>query len=83
MKNYNEEKDQGHFVTVDVPYPEKLHEFHNEFTDWKSRRANVTNLHDKTEYVIRITNLWQALNHGLIFKKVSRVIKKLFWKRFI
>ena len=25
------------------------------------------NLHDKTEYVIRIRNLNQALNHGLIF----------------
>ena len=33
------------------------------------------NLHDKTEYVIRIRNLNQALNHGLIFKKVHRVIK--------
>ena len=35
----------------------------------------VTNLHDKTEYVIHIRNLKQALNHGLILKKVHRVIK--------
>ena len=35
----------------------------------------VTNLHDKTEYVIHITNLKQALNHGLSLKKVHRVIK--------
>ena len=35
----------------------------------------VTNLHDKTEYVIHIRNLKKALNHGLIFKKVYRVIK--------
>ena len=27
----------------------------------------VTNLHDKTRYVIHIRNLKQALNHGLIF----------------
>ena len=27
------------------------------------------NLHDKTEYVIRMRNLKQALNHGLAFKK--------------
>ena len=26
----------------------------------------VTNLHDKTEYVIHIRNLKQALNHGLV-----------------
>ena len=35
----------------------------------------VTNLHDKTEYVIHIRNLRQKLNHGLILKKVHRVIK--------
>ena len=35
----------------------------------------VTNLHDKTEYVIHIRNLKQALNHGLVLKKVHRVIK--------
>ena len=35
----------------------------------------LANLHDKTEYVIYIRNLKQALNHGLIFKKVHRVIK--------
>ena len=35
----------------------------------------VTNLHDKTEYVIHIRNLKQALNHGLLLKKVRRVIK--------
>ena len=35
----------------------------------------VTNLHDKTEYVIHMRNLKQALNHGLILKKLHRVIK--------
>ena len=35
----------------------------------------VANLYDKTEYVIRIRNLKQALNNGLLLKKVHRVIK--------
>ena len=35
----------------------------------------VTNLHDKNEYAIHIRNLKEALNHGLILKKVHRVIK--------
>ena len=30
----------------------------------------VTNLHDKTEHVIHIRNLRQALNHGLVLKKI-------------
>ena len=35
----------------------------------------VTNLHDKSEDAIHIRNLKQALNHGLILKKVHTVIK--------
>ena len=35
----------------------------------------VVNLHDKSEYVIHIRNLKQALNHRLVLKKVNRVIK--------
>ena len=35
----------------------------------------AANLHDKTEYVIHIKNLKQALNHTLVLKKVHRVIK--------
>ena len=35
----------------------------------------VADLHDKTKYVIDIRNLKQALNHGLILKKVYRALK--------
>ena len=35
----------------------------------------VTNLHHKTEYVIPIRYLKQALNHGLILKEVHIMIK--------
>ena len=35
----------------------------------------VINLHNKTEYVIHTRNFTQALNHGLVLKKVHRVIK--------
>ena len=31
----------------------------------------VTNLHDKTDYVIHKINLKQALNHGLVLKKFT------------
>ena len=36
--------------------------------NWKSRKL-AANSHDKTEYVIHIINLNQALNHGLALKK--------------
>ena len=35
----------------------------------------VASLHDKTEYIIHIRNLKQTLNHGLVFKKVHRIIE--------
>ena len=35
----------------------------------------VANSHDKTEYVIHIRNLKQALHHGLVLKKVHKIIK--------
>ena len=35
----------------------------------------VAILHEKTEYVIHIRNLKQALSHGLALKKAHRVIK--------
>ena len=35
----------------------------------------IAYLHEKTEYVIHIRNLKQALTHGLVLKKVRKVIK--------
>ena len=35
----------------------------------------VCNLHDKKSYVVHIRSLKQALNHGLILKKVHRTIE--------
>ena len=81
LKKYNEESDEGYSLEVDVQYPEKLHELHNDLPFSPERmkigkvEKFVTNLHDKTEYVIHIRNLKQALNHGLILKKVHRKIK--------
>ena len=43
----------------------------------------VTNIHDKTEYVIHIRNLKQALNHALVLKNVHRawlsLAKAIYW----
>ena len=79
IKSYNKESDEGYFPEVDVQYPEKLHELHNDLSFLPERmkiekvEKLVTNLHDK--YAIHIRNLGQALNHGLFLKKVHRLIK--------
>ena len=81
IKNCNEESDEEYFLEVDVPYPENLHNLHNDLPFSPERKKiekvekAVANLHDKTEYVIHIRNLKQALNHGLVLKKVRRMIK--------
>ena len=81
IKNYNEESDEGYFLEIYLEYPEKLHKVHNDIPFLPERmkiekvEKLVANLHDKTEYVIHIRNLKQALNHGLVLKKVHRVIK--------
>ena len=81
LKNYNEESDEGYFFEVDVQYLEKLHELRNDLPFLPERmkiekiEKLVANLHDKIEYVIHIRNLKQALNHGLVLKKVHKVNK--------
>ena len=81
IKNYNGESDEGCFLEVNVQYLEKLHELHNDLPFLPERikiekvKKLVANLHDKTEYVKHIRILKQVLNHGLVFKKVHKVIK--------
>ena len=73
IKSYNEESDEGYFREIDVQYLEKLHQLNNDLPFLPERvkiekvEKLVANLHGKTEYVMHIRNLKQALNHGLIF----------------
>ena len=59
-KSYNEESDKGYFLKVDVQHPEKLHKLLNDLPFLPERmkigkvEKLVTNLHDRTKYVIHI-----------------------------
>ena len=57
-------------LEFDVQYLEKLYDLQNDLP-FSPERINVTHVTN----VIHVTNLKQALNHGLLFKKVQRVIK--------
>ena len=65
----------GYVLEVDVKYPRKLHNFHNDlpFMCVKIRVSGVEklvpNLHDKKKYVIHVKALKQALDHGLVLEK--------------
>ena len=80
VKNYNEDTEEVYFHKADVQYHEKLYNLHTDlpFFTWNNehwKNWKTCSLHDKKEYIILIRNLKQALNHGLVFKKVHRVIK--------
>ena len=81
IKSYNEENDKGYFLEVDFQYPNNLHNLPNDLLFLHERikiekvERLAANLHDKKEYVTHITNLKQALNHGLVLEKVHRIIK--------
>ena len=87
-KKYNEDRDEGYFLEVDVQYLENLHKLHNDLpllperTNFEKVEKLVANLHDKNG--VHIRNLKQALNHGLVLKKVIQwlnLIKMVGWNQ--
>ena len=72
-KNYNEKSDKGYFLEVDNKYTENLHKLHNDLS-FLAEIMKIENV-KKTEYVMHIRNLKPALNHGLVLKKVHKMIK--------
>ena len=81
IKNYDEDSDKGYILEVNVEYPKHLHDLHSdlpflpEIMKIDKCSKLVCNLYDRKSYVVHIRSLKQALNHGLILRKVYRVIK--------
>ena len=81
IKNYDENNKIGYILEVDVKYPRKLHDLHSDLPFLPKRmkidkcKKLVCNLRNKKNYVVHIKSLKQALNHGLKFKKVHRIIE--------
>ena len=83
IKNYNENSDKGYILEVYIKYPRKLHDLHSDLTFLRKRmkidkrKKLVCNLRKKYIYiyVVHIKSLKQALNLGLKFKKVHRIIE--------
>ena len=71
-----------YFLEVDIEYPKKLFNSHKDlpFLPHKKKKIGkveklVCTLEDKEKYVVHIRALKKAINNGLKFKKVHRVIK--------
>ena len=62
IKNYDEDSDKGYILEVDVEYPKRLHDFHNDLQFLPERKKVkkcklVYNLYDKNNYVAHIRTL--------------------------
>ena len=81
IKDYDENSDKGYILEVDVEYPKNLHKLHRDLPFLPERMkinkySKLTcTLYDKENYVFHIRALKKALNHGLVLKKVYRVIE--------
>ena len=81
IKSYDENGNIGYFPEVDIDYPKVLFNLHKdlpflpESKKVKKVEKQICSIEDKKKYVIHVRTLKQALNNGLKFKKVHRVIQ--------
>ena len=81
IKNYDEDSNKEYLLEVDVEYPKNLLNAHCDLPflpeRMKIKKCNklVCNMHAKENYVVHIRALKHAIDHGLILKKVYRVIQ--------
>ena len=80
IKNYHKNCNKGYILQVDAEYLKNLLNRHGDLSfsdEWKkTKKFNklVCNINDKENSIVHIADLKKALNHGLIPKKVHRVI---------
>lgn len=85
VKNLDDNSESGCFVEADLEYPEHLHHSHNDFPfcaekkippSAKSKQTKLlTTLDDKDRYILHYRYLKQCLEHGLVLKKIHRVLR--------
>ena len=80
--NYHENSNIGYILEVDLEYPKKsLFNLHKDLSFLPERKKIrkveklICSIEDKKKYVIHIRTLKKALNHGIIQKRVHRIIQ--------
>jgi hypothetical protein len=81
IKTYTNEDAVGYVLEVDLEYPDKLHDLHNDYPlapehlVINKHKKLTPNLNDKSNYILHIDNLQYYIQKGLILKKIHRVVR--------
>ena len=81
VEMFSNENKYGYLLEVDVSYPKELHDLHNHIPFMCNKmKVNgveklIPNLYDKRKYIVHIRALKQAIDHGLLLKKIHRCIR--------
>ena len=81
IKKYDEVSNTGYFFEVNLEYPKALFNSHKDLPFLPETKKVekvekiICSIEDKEKYVIHIGALKQALNHGLVLRKVHRIIQ--------
>ena len=77
IKRYIENSDVGHFLEVDLEYPEEVGRSHSKllFLSEKMIVGKKSNLYEKEKHALHIKNLHQFFLSWAKIKKVHKVIK--------
>lgn len=82
--NLKDDSDIGFIFEVDLEYPPELHDKHNDYPFCPERRLIpgiskneklLLTFYDKKNYIVHYSMLKLALEHGLLLKKVHRVLQ--------
>ena len=67
IKNYSENSNKEYIFELDVEYLKNVFNLHRDLS-FLAERNKIEKCNDKENYVVNITALKEALNHGLILK---------------
>lgn len=82
--NLSDESTIGYIFEVDLEYPKELHKLHNDYPfcaenknvpGKKNVKKLLLTLHNKFNYVIHYRMLKIVLQHGLILKRIHRILQ--------
>lgn len=78
-----DDAEYGYFLEVDLEYPQKLHEAHNDYPMCSERMCIgkskqeklILNLNSKKNYILHYRTLKFVLSHGLELKHIHKVLR--------